>query len=82
MSRYARASLSIGARIPIGFPTACARLHAGGLQMILSNDGSRHEVYKRRFRGRALAEELGGGEVLHHGDWFVAVRAGRAPGRS
>jgi SAM-dependent methyltransferase len=45
------------------------------------NDGSTHEVYKRRYRGSALADELGGGEVLHDGDWFVAVRAGRAPVR-
>ena len=44
------------------------------------NDGSAHEVYKRRFRASALARELGG-EVLHDGDWFVAVRAGRAPTR-
>jgi ubiquinone/menaquinone biosynthesis C-methylase UbiE len=39
------------------------------------NDGSRHEVYKRYFTGEALAEELGGGEVLHAGPWFVVVRA-------
>jgi len=39
------------------------------------NDGSRHEVFKRWFVGEALAEELGGGEVLHDGSWFVAVRA-------
>jgi SAM-dependent methyltransferase len=39
------------------------------------NDGSRHEVYKRRFTADALAEELGGGETLHAGPWFVAVRA-------
>jgi ubiquinone/menaquinone biosynthesis C-methylase UbiE len=37
------------------------------------NDGSRHRVYKRFFRGAELAEELGGGEVLHDGRWFVAV---------
>ena len=40
------------------------------------NDGSRHEVYKRRFTADALAEELGGGETLHAGPWFVAVRSG------
>jgi ubiquinone/menaquinone biosynthesis C-methylase UbiE len=40
------------------------------------NDGSRHEVYKRYFTGEGLAEELGGGEVLHAGPWFVVVRAG------
>jgi len=39
------------------------------------NDGSRHEVYKRYFSGEGLAEELGGGEVLHAGPWFVVVRA-------
>jgi ubiquinone/menaquinone biosynthesis C-methylase UbiE len=39
------------------------------------NDGSRHAVYKRYFTGDALAEELGGGEVLHAGPWFVVVRA-------
>jgi ubiquinone/menaquinone biosynthesis C-methylase UbiE len=39
------------------------------------NDGSRHEVYKRYFTGEGLAEELGGGDVLHAGAWFVVVRA-------
>jgi ubiquinone/menaquinone biosynthesis C-methylase UbiE len=38
------------------------------------NDGSRHTVYKRYFTGEALAEELGGGEVLMDGAWFVVVR--------
>jgi demethylmenaquinone methyltransferase/2-methoxy-6-polyprenyl-1,4-benzoquinol methylase len=39
------------------------------------NDGSRYEVYKRYFDAPALAAELGGGAVLHAGDWFVAVRS-------
>jgi ubiquinone/menaquinone biosynthesis C-methylase UbiE len=39
------------------------------------NDGSRHRVYKRYFTGEGLAEELGGGEVLHAGTWFVVVRS-------
>ena len=39
------------------------------------NDGSRHRVYKRYFRGAELARELGGGEVLHDGRWFVVVAA-------
>ncbi len=38
------------------------------------DDGSRHRVYKRFFTGAGLAEELGGGEVLYDGPWFVAVR--------
>ena len=39
------------------------------------DDGSRHQVYKRYFSGEGLVEELGGGEVLHAGPWFVVVRA-------
>jgi SAM-dependent methyltransferase len=38
------------------------------------NDGSRHSVYKRWFTAEGLAEELGGGETIHAGPWFVAVR--------
>jgi ubiquinone/menaquinone biosynthesis C-methylase UbiE len=39
------------------------------------NDGTRHEVYKRYFSGEMLLDELGGGEVLHAGPWFVVVRS-------
>jgi ubiquinone/menaquinone biosynthesis C-methylase UbiE len=39
------------------------------------NDGSRWEVYKRYFEPEALADELGGGETLFAGRWFVAVRS-------
>jgi ubiquinone/menaquinone biosynthesis C-methylase UbiE len=38
-------------------------------------DGSRWTVFKRVFTGGQLAAELGGGEVLHEGRWFVVVRA-------
>lgn len=39
------------------------------------SDGSRWEVYKRWFSGESLANELGGGEVLLDGRFFVVVRA-------
>jgi SAM-dependent methyltransferase len=39
------------------------------------NDGSRHAVYKRWFTPEALVAELGGGDVVHAGPWFVAVRS-------
>jgi demethylmenaquinone methyltransferase/2-methoxy-6-polyprenyl-1,4-benzoquinol methylase len=45
------------------------------LQERLLNDGSRWEVYKRYFMADELAEELGGGDVLFDGDWFVVVRS-------
>ena len=38
-------------------------------------DGTTYRVYKRFFSGDGLAAELGGGDVLHAGRWFVAVRA-------
>jgi hypothetical protein len=41
----------------------------------LLSDGSAHRVYKRFFTGSELAAELGGGEVLHEGRWFVVVAA-------
>jgi SAM-dependent methyltransferase len=41
------------------------------------NDGARHTVYKRYFTGTGLAAELGGGEVLMDGTWFVVVLADR-----
>jgi SAM-dependent methyltransferase len=39
------------------------------------SDGSSHRVYKRFFAGLELAAELGGGDVLHEGRWFVVVAA-------
>ena len=45
------------------------------LQPRLLKDGSRWEVYKRFFSGPGLADELGGGETLFAGHWFVAVRS-------
>jgi len=40
-------------------------------------DGSRWEVYKRWFTPSGLLDELGGGEALHAGRWFVVVRSPR-----
>jgi demethylmenaquinone methyltransferase/2-methoxy-6-polyprenyl-1,4-benzoquinol methylase len=39
------------------------------------NDGSRWEVYKRYFVAGELADELGGGDILFDGNWFVVVRS-------
>ena len=45
------------------------------MQARILNDGTRWEVYKRWFTGDGLAAELGGGETLLEGRWFVLVRA-------
>jgi demethylmenaquinone methyltransferase/2-methoxy-6-polyprenyl-1,4-benzoquinol methylase len=37
-------------------------------------DGSRWTVYKRVFMPAELADELGGGDVVHAGHYFVVVR--------
>jgi SAM-dependent methyltransferase len=39
------------------------------------SDGSRHGVFKRWFEPDELVGELGGGEVVFAGRWFVAVLA-------
>jgi hypothetical protein len=38
-------------------------------------DGTRWTVFKRYFRPEQLADELGGGEVLHLGHYFLVVRS-------
>jgi ubiquinone/menaquinone biosynthesis C-methylase UbiE len=38
-------------------------------------DGSRHKMFKRYFTPAQLVSELGGGQVLHAGRWFIAVLA-------
>ena len=40
-------------------------------------DGSSWEVYKRWFTPAGLLDELGGGEVLYTGTWFLVVRSSR-----
>jgi len=46
------------------------------------NDGSRFTVYKRHFEGHQLAEELGGGTVVHESRWFVVVTSPGASGQA
>jgi demethylmenaquinone methyltransferase/2-methoxy-6-polyprenyl-1,4-benzoquinol methylase len=48
---------------------------ADEIQERILNDGSRWTVYKRYFVPEELAGELGGGEALFAGNWFVVVRA-------
>jgi ubiquinone/menaquinone biosynthesis C-methylase UbiE len=56
---------------------ADAALHGGKerteWQERVLKDGSRWKVFKRFFTPETLLSELGGGEVVHAGRWFVAV---------
>jgi ubiquinone/menaquinone biosynthesis C-methylase UbiE len=71
--RVAREVVVVDSAFAAGAPEAGA--DAEEWQERVLNDGSSHEVYKRYFDGAGLAGELGGGEVLHDGSWFVVVRA-------
>jgi ubiquinone/menaquinone biosynthesis C-methylase UbiE len=51
-----------------------AEEHREGLTRRDLRDGSRHEIYKAFFTPASLLDELGGGEKLHQGAVFVAVR--------
>ena len=46
-----------------------------GVQERTLKDGSRWTVFKRYFAPSDLVRELGGGSVVHAGQWFVAVRS-------
>jgi hypothetical protein len=48
------------------------------LQERVVADGSRWTVLKRHFTPAGLLSELGGGETLYAGRWFVVVRSARA----
>jgi ubiquinone/menaquinone biosynthesis C-methylase UbiE len=43
------------------------------LQTRILNDGSHHQVFKRYFEGPELAQELGGGRVVHKSRYFVLI---------
>lgn len=47
-------------------------------ERVLDN-GTRHTVYKRFFTPTGLAQELGGGETVFAGAYFVAVRCRFGP---
>lgn len=54
-----------------------AKIHADvrpeQMQERVLNDGSAHRVFKRYFTTEQLADELGEGQVLFDGRWFVVV---------
>ena len=51
----------------------------GEKQERVLDDGTRHSVYKRFFTPEGLADELGGGEAVFAGTYFVAVRCRFGP---
>jgi ubiquinone/menaquinone biosynthesis C-methylase UbiE len=72
-----RAFLAEARRVASELVVLDAALHGGDeraeWQERVLDDGSRWTVYKRFFSAETLLAELGGGSVLHSGEWFVAV---------
>jgi ubiquinone/menaquinone biosynthesis C-methylase UbiE len=58
-----------------------AALHEGEARDVWQerelNDGTRWQVYKRFFAEEQLLTELGGGDTLFNGTWFICVRSRR-----
>ena len=72
---FVREARRVGGEIVLIDSARRADVAAEEWQERVLNDGSAHRVYKRFFDGTELAEELGGGRVLHEGRWFVVVAA-------
>lgn len=70
---FLREARRVAAELVVVDASAAHSPVADEYQERILNDGSRWEVYKRFFTGHRLARELGGGDVLHDGHWFVAV---------
>ena len=69
----AEAARVAGELVVVDSSRAASELDEDTQTRVLS-DGSTWSVYKRWFTGPSLAAELGGGDVLLDGRWFVAVR--------
>src|SRR5215210_612262 len=74
-SRFLAEARRVGPELVVVDSALRGDVEAEERQERVLRDGSRWEVYKRFFGAGALAAELGGGETLLDGRWFVAVRA-------
>ncbi len=73
--RFLREARRVAAEIVIADSALRPDVESEERQERVLNDGSRWEVYKRYFTAEQLAGELGGGETVFAGRWFVAVRS-------
>src|SRR4029078_3538101 len=48
---------------------------SGGGEQRPLRDGSSHDIYKVYFTPESLLRELGGGELLFEGSWFLVARS-------
>jgi ubiquinone/menaquinone biosynthesis C-methylase UbiE len=72
--RFVREARRVGRELVVVDSALREDVQAEEWQERVLNDGSRWTVYKRYFTPEVLLDELGGGETLFAGRWFVAVR--------
>jgi ubiquinone/menaquinone biosynthesis C-methylase UbiE len=72
--RFVREARRVGGELVVVDSALREDVQAEEWQERVLNDGSRWTVYKRYFTPEVLLDELGGGETLFAGRWFVAVR--------
>jgi SAM-dependent methyltransferase len=72
--RFRREARRVGEELVI-LDTACEDRREGSVQLRGLADGSRWHVFKQPFTPERLIDELGSGEVLHRGAYFVMVRS-------
>lgn len=73
--RFLREARRVAAELVIIDTTPMQGFPDGSVQLRGLSDGSRWKVFKQPFTGAQLLAELGHGEVLHEGDYFVMVRS-------
>jgi len=74
-TRFLREARRVGTELIVADSAMRESVEPEAMQERVLRDGSRWTVLKRYFRADELAAELGGGEVLLDGDWFVVVLA-------
>ena len=74
-SRFLAEARRVAAELVVADSALRDEVRPAEQQERILNDGSRWEVFKRYFEPAELAAELGGGETLFAGRWFVAVRS-------
>jgi ubiquinone/menaquinone biosynthesis C-methylase UbiE len=73
--RFLREARRVGGEVVLVDSALREDVEPAEWQERILNDGSRWTVYKRYFTPEVLLDELGGGETIFAGRWFVAVRA-------
>ena len=76
---FLREARRVGTQLIVIDSARAADAQSAAWQERVLNDGTSWQVYKRWFTPSELVEEIGGGEILFAGDWFVAASSPPQP---